>query len=96
MAPDQERWAEALAIERIHGDRAPLWVAERIGALALAGDVAGVERFNQIAKRLDELRGKSVSWIIPNLRHRWMVAPEVHASRPAPALRPKPGARAIA
>ncbi len=56
MTPDQERWAEALAIERLHGDRAPVWVAERIGALALAGDAAGVERFQQIAKRLGELR----------------------------------------
>lgn len=56
MTPDQERWAEALAIERLHGDRAPVWIAERIGELALAGDAAGVERFRQIAERLDELR----------------------------------------
>ena len=56
MTPDQERWAEALAIERLHGDRAPVWIAERIGALALAGDAAGVERFRQIAEQLGELR----------------------------------------
>lgn len=56
MTPDHERWAEALAIERIHGDDAPRWVAERIGALAIAGDVDGVERFRQIAARLDQLR----------------------------------------
>ena len=56
MTPDQERWAEALAIERQHGDRAPVFIAERIGALALVGDEAGVERFRQIAARLDELR----------------------------------------
>ena len=56
MTPDQERWAEALAIERLHGDRAPVWIAERIGALALAGDAAGVERFREIAKRMEELR----------------------------------------
>lgn len=56
MTPDQERWAEALAIERLHGDRAPVWIAERIGALALAGDAAGVERFREIAARLDQLR----------------------------------------
>lgn len=56
MTPDHERWAEALAIERQHGDQAPVFVAERIGALALAGDEAGVERFRQIAARLDQLR----------------------------------------
>lgn len=64
MTPDQERWAEALAIERLHGDRAPVWIAERIGALALAGDAAGVERFRQIAKRLDELRRGNCAGII--------------------------------
>ncbi|MES2449259.1 hypothetical protein RAD15_43530 [Bradyrhizobium sp. 14AA] len=56
MSPDQLRWAEALKIEQIHGDTAPAWVAERIGALALEGDQAGVERFRQIAARLDQLR----------------------------------------
>ena len=56
MTPEHERWAETLSIERQHGDRAPAFVAERIGALALVGDEAGVERFRQIAARLDELR----------------------------------------
>jgi hypothetical protein len=56
MNPDQERYAEALAIERLHGPDAPRWIAERIGALALAGDVAGVARFQEIAIRLDQLR----------------------------------------
>ena len=55
MTPDEERWAEALAIERIHGDRALVWVAERIGALALASDDAGVQRFKEIAARLDQI-----------------------------------------
>ena len=55
MTPDEERWAEALAIERLHGDKAPVWVAERIGALALAGDTAGVARFKEIAARLVDL-----------------------------------------
>lgn len=53
--PDQWRWAEALAIERMHGDRAPVWIAERIGALALAGDMEGVQRMREIAVRLDKL-----------------------------------------
>lgn len=55
MSEDELRWAEALKIEEIHGDTAATWVAERIGTLALAGDAAGVERFRQIAARLDQL-----------------------------------------
>lgn len=55
MTPDHQRWSEALAIERQHGTDACRWVAERIGALALAGDQAGVERFKEIAAKLDEL-----------------------------------------
>ncbi|WP_294196878.1 hypothetical protein [uncultured Sphingomonas sp.] len=49
------RLAEALAIQKLHGSDAPSWVAERIGALALAGDAEGVERFKAIAVRLSEL-----------------------------------------
>ena len=56
MSPDHERWAEALAIERQHGDQAPVFLAERLGALALTGDDAGVERLKQIASKLDQLR----------------------------------------
>lgn len=48
MTPDQFCWAEALSLEKLHGDAAPHFVAERIGALALAGDAAGVERFLQL------------------------------------------------
>lgn len=51
------RLAEALAIQKLHGDDAPCWVAERIGALALAGDAEGVERFKAIAARLSDLLG---------------------------------------
>lgn len=53
------RLAEALAIQRQHGDAAPRWIAERIGALALVGDVEGVDRFKAIAARLDELLAAS-------------------------------------
>lgn len=56
MTPEQECWAEALAVERLHGEGAPKHIAERIGALALAGDMKGVERWKEIAARLDELR----------------------------------------
>lgn len=49
------RLAEALAIQKQHGDDAPRWIAERIGALALAGDAEGVERLKAIAVRLSDL-----------------------------------------
>ena len=56
QSPDAARWAEALQIERMFGERAPTYVAIRIGALADAGDMAGVQRFREIAARLDRLR----------------------------------------
>lgn len=30
LTPEQERWAEALAILKQHGDDAPIFIAERI------------------------------------------------------------------
>lgn len=53
MTSDEFRWAEALALEKLHGEAAPRFVADRIGALALAGDTDGVERLRQIADRLE-------------------------------------------
>jgi len=55
MTPDQFRWAEALALENLYGDAALRFVAERIRALALSGDTAGVERLRRIADRLEAL-----------------------------------------
>lgn len=55
LSDEQQLWACALAIERQHGVRAPVFVAERIGALALAGDAAGVARWKAIAARIDQL-----------------------------------------
>lgn len=56
LTPEQHIWACALAVEREHGTHAPLFVAERIGALALAGDAAGVQMWQAIAARLDAVR----------------------------------------
>lgn len=56
MDPETQRWAEALAIHRRFGEAAPEHVAQRLGALGLAGDGGGVERWTQIAKRLDQIR----------------------------------------
>ena len=55
MIPEQERLAEALAVLKQHGDRAPVHIAERIGALALADEAAGVSRWQEIARALDRL-----------------------------------------
>lgn len=55
LSDEQHLWACALAIERQHGARAPVFVAERIGALALAGDAAGVDRWKAIAARMARL-----------------------------------------
>lgn len=52
MTPGCELWACALAIEKLHGDQTPVWIAERIGALALEGDAAGVARWKAIAEKL--------------------------------------------
>lgn len=55
MIDDRELWACALAVEWQYGDRAPVHIAERIGELALQGDLAGVEAWKQIAARFDRL-----------------------------------------
>jgi hypothetical protein len=55
MTADQERWAEAAMVQRLHGDGASAHVADRIAALLLAGDQAGGERWCEIGARLAEL-----------------------------------------
>lgn len=55
LSDEQHLWACAVAIERQHGARAPVFVAERISALALAGDAAGVDRWKAIATRMARL-----------------------------------------
>ncbi|WP_327195822.1 DUF6961 family protein [Sphingopyxis sp. LC81] len=57
MTSEQHIWACALAVEKQHGARAPLFVAERLGSLARAGDEEGVVMWKAIAARLDLLRG---------------------------------------
>lgn len=55
MTADQERWAEALMVERQHGDSAAQFVEARIDALTRDGDQAGVERWRAIGARLFQL-----------------------------------------
>lgn len=49
------RWAKALAIKRLFGSDGPRWIAERTVILALADDVADVERHRAIALRYERL-----------------------------------------
>ena len=60
MNIEQERWAEALAVERAHGEEAPAFIAERIGVLALDGDEKGIERWLGIAALVDALRQSTI------------------------------------
>lgn len=55
MTPNQERWAEASMVFRLHGEGARVFVAERIGALAMEGDVMGIQRWKEIAAKLQQL-----------------------------------------
>jgi len=55
MRAEAERWAEALAIERLHGDAAAAFIAKRIAQLALDGDFEGITRLREIANRLEQL-----------------------------------------
>lgn len=59
LTDEEHVWACALAVERQHGAHAPLHVAERIGALALAGDAEGAAMWRAIAGRLASLRGEA-------------------------------------
>lgn len=61
MTPERELWACALLVEREHGNGADAHIAERVTTLALAGDVAGVERWRAIADKLDQLRDVGVA-----------------------------------
>lgn len=56
MTAEEERWSEAILALRIHGAAAPVWIAERIGALAFAGDAEGIARFKDMAARVEALR----------------------------------------
>jgi hypothetical protein len=55
MLSDWELWAVANETIRQQGERAPVFVAERIGALVLAGDAAGVATWKAVATRMAQL-----------------------------------------
>ena len=55
MISDWELWACAQQVMKQHGRAAPVFVAERIGALALAGDADGVTTWKEVACRIENL-----------------------------------------
>lgn len=55
MTPDQERWGEASMVLAQHGDDAFTFIAERIIALAGEGDQAGIDRWREIERRVNQL-----------------------------------------
>lgn len=54
MTPDQERWAEALAVFSSHGNRSEAFIAERLAALA--DDPAGRTRWRLILDRVRQVQ----------------------------------------
>ncbi|HWU94731.1 MAG TPA: hypothetical protein VN029_03990 [Sphingomonas sp.] len=58
---DRELWSAANMVLTTHAERAPVFVAERLGALALAGDVEGIAVWQAIARRLSELGADAAS-----------------------------------
>ena len=61
---DFELWAVANQVLTRHGEHAPLFVAERIGALSLAADADGIATWQAIAHRLDQLRASSTTAVL--------------------------------
>jgi hypothetical protein len=59
MTEEQHLWACALEVQKQHGERALVFVAECIGTLALAGDMPGVDRWKAIAACMCALGGRA-------------------------------------
>ena len=57
--PEWELWACAQTVMRQHGEQALIHVAERLGALELAGDAEGVATWKAIARRIQSLSENS-------------------------------------
>ena len=55
MTADDEPLAIALWVERTQGAQAEVYIAGQIGALALRGDAAGIERWKSVAAQHDAL-----------------------------------------
>jgi hypothetical protein len=56
MLTDWELWACANQVHQTQGENAPHYVAEQLGALALAGDTDGIRTWQEIARRIEVLK----------------------------------------
>jgi len=56
-----ERWAEALAVDRLYGEGAQAHIEERIRDLEARNASAGVARWREIASHLDAVRSPEAS-----------------------------------
>lgn len=59
MSEDQETIAIALHIAGRQGERAPIYIAEQLGAVASRRDAAGVARWQTIAAAFDDLQRRT-------------------------------------
>ena len=48
----------ALWVEKAHGDRGPVFIAEKIDALARSGEMEGARLWREVAHRFDSLAGR--------------------------------------
>lgn len=55
MISERELWSCANEVLRQHGENSAAFIAERVTALALAGDHVGVATWRAIAARMDQL-----------------------------------------
>jgi hypothetical protein len=56
-----ERWAEAQAMHRLHGEGARAHIEERIRDLEAKNALAGVEQWREIASHLDAINSPNAS-----------------------------------
>lgn len=56
-----ERWAEALAVNRMHGEGARAHIEERIRDVEAKNAPAGVARWREIASHLNAVRSPEAS-----------------------------------
>lgn len=59
LSQDQELWGMALWVENTHGSNAPAFIAEQIGRLAQKGEDGGVELWQEVAHRFEQLEQRS-------------------------------------
>lgn len=56
MTRDKELWALALWVEKHHGADGPRLIAEKVGELALDGEMGGVDLWREVANRFEALK----------------------------------------